>query len=682
MALLAGVAMVAVELGLRVAGVGESRQPFITTRTTVRDNPYFGLLAFPRQLARHAPHFLTHRDEEVFRVVVLGESAAMGDPAPVFGMPRQLDVILAARNPERPVEVINAAMTAINSHLILPRARALRALKPDVVVIYMGNNEVIGPFGPGSVFGRPRPSAWVRAQLAMRGTRVGQLVARVADRAAGRESSAHRWHGLALFEERRVALEDPALRAVYRNFASNLADILHAARDAGASVVLCTVAVNERMAPFASDSNAGPDMDAVAQWRSARQHEAEGRIGLARAAFERARDLDTLRVRADSRINAMIREAANANSASVRLVDAAFVLGDQPDAFLDHVHLSFGGNLRLAQLIADAIAPGATPEEAEVARALGFDARAELSMVGQMRERLSRPPYTRQADHRERVAALAARARELQHAPVDLTARAEAIRRAGEARPRDVELALLWGSALAEAGQSGEAIAVFERVLARVPHHTLAHLALADALALAGEIERARRHYELGSPLAAVPRAEALASLGATLADVGRYTEAEPYLRAAVKFAPRHALARYNLALLLSRTGRTGEALAEYDALVRMDPAFSEACNNRALLLHRVGRSAEALAELRRVNEADPDYLPAWRNRAAIAAALGLTNEVGTAWRRAAGEYVRGNPARRRPRRNAAFAGGSNRDRNGNRLSRMLIRIFQRKGRI
>lgn len=636
LALLAATAVPFLDLLLRVAGVGESRAPFISSGATVRDNPSFGLLAFPRQLARHAPHFLVKRDDEVFRVVVLGESAAMGDPAPVFGMPRQLDAILSTRIHEQPVEVINAAMTAINSHLILPRVRALRDLNPDVVVIYMGNNEVIGPFGPGGVFGKSRPAAWVRAQLAVRSTRVGQLLARAVDRATGRESAAHRWHGLALFDERRIALDDPALRTVYRNFEINVADIVRSARATGARVVLCTVAVNERMAPFASAPNIPADQDAVAQWHDARQLEQEGRIELARAAYSRARDLDTLRVRADSRINEIIREAANANTAHVRLVDAAFTLGDQPDAFLDHVHFSFSGNYRLARLIADAIAPGDTPDEAAVARALGFDARGELGMLSQIIERIEGPPYMRQADHRERLAALASRIRQLQREPFDPAARAEAIRQAGIARPRDVELAVLWGHALLEARRRAEAIEVFERVLARVPHHTLAHLALADALVEQGDPERARRHYELGAPLSAHPRAEAFASLGAALADLGRYAEAEAPLRAALRKAPSHVLARYNLALLLSRMGRSEEALSEYEALLRRDPAFSEARNNRASLLHRAGRSEAALAELRQLNEADPDYLPGWRNRAAIASALGLTNEAAMALRRAA----------------------------------------------
>jgi tetratricopeptide (TPR) repeat protein len=520
-------------------------------------------------------------------------------------------------------------MTAINSHVIRLQARALRDLEPDVVVVYMGNNEVIGPFGPGGAFGRARPAAWVRMQLALRATRIGQGLARLLDRATGRESAVRRWHGLALFE-RRVPSDDPALRVVYRNFAANLADILASARATGARIALCTVAANERMAPFAPAPGALPDHDAAAQWRAAIDYLAQGHSNLARVAFQRALDLDTLRVRADSRINKVLRDAA-ADAKDVRLVDAASALGDRADLFLDHVHFTFGGNYQLAHLIADAIAPGPAPDEAEVARALGFDAGAEAGMLRQMLDRFARPPYTRQADHRERVASMRARERALQRERVAPLARAEAIRRAGESRPHDVELAILWGHALGEAGRHAEAARVLARALARVPHHTLAHLALADALAALDKDDLALRHYELGSPLAADPRAEALSALGATLADLGRFADAEPRLRAAVARAPRHALARYNLALLLSRTDRKDAAINAYRALLRIDPGFSEARNNLATLLHHKGRSEEALAELRKVTAEDPDYLPAWRNLAGIAAALGLTNDLAAA---------------------------------------------------
>jgi hypothetical protein len=88
-----------------------------------------------------------------------------------------LNIILGLRHPDKKFEVVNAAMTGINSHVILPLARGCEEAHGDIWVIYMGNNEVVGPFGAGTVFGnQTTPLPWIRAGLALKATRLGQLL--------------------------------------------------------------------------------------------------------------------------------------------------------------------------------------------------------------------------------------------------------------------------------------------------------------------------------------------------------------------------------------------------------------------------------------------------------------------------------------------------------------------------
>ena len=47
-------------------------------------------------------------------------------------------------------EVVNTGSVAINSHVLLPIAKGLAKQRPDVFIIYSGNNEVVGPYGPGT----------------------------------------------------------------------------------------------------------------------------------------------------------------------------------------------------------------------------------------------------------------------------------------------------------------------------------------------------------------------------------------------------------------------------------------------------------------------------------------------------------------------------------------------------
>ena len=171
------------EAALRVTGYGFRTAFFLKVKEQNRamlvDNPRFGWRFFPPAVAR-APrplYLAPQKPPGTVRIFVFGESAAMGDPEPAYGFARQLERLLQARHPEQKVEVVNVAMTAINSHVIRQIARDCQPLQGDFWLVYAGNNEVIGPFGAGTIFGRQAPSrATVRLILALKTTRVGQLV--------------------------------------------------------------------------------------------------------------------------------------------------------------------------------------------------------------------------------------------------------------------------------------------------------------------------------------------------------------------------------------------------------------------------------------------------------------------------------------------------------------------------
>ena len=67
----------------------------------------------------------------------------------------------------------------MNSHVMRAAAKACAALKPDLCLVYMGNNEAVGPFGPTTTLGRLGP-LWrppvIRFLIAMNGLRVTQLL--------------------------------------------------------------------------------------------------------------------------------------------------------------------------------------------------------------------------------------------------------------------------------------------------------------------------------------------------------------------------------------------------------------------------------------------------------------------------------------------------------------------------
>src|SRR5258708_30463296 len=170
------------ELVLRLIGAGYSTSFFKEFRAGGREflenNNTFSLRFFPPELARWPTSFRFEHSKppDACRIFIFGESAAMGDPQPAFGPGRFLEVLLRNRFPARKFEVINLGITAINSHVILPIARECSQQNGDVWVIYMGNNEMVGPFGAATAFGsRAPPFMAARLNLAVQRPRLGQV---------------------------------------------------------------------------------------------------------------------------------------------------------------------------------------------------------------------------------------------------------------------------------------------------------------------------------------------------------------------------------------------------------------------------------------------------------------------------------------------------------------------------
>src|SRR4051812_22509029 len=185
-------------------------------------------------------------------------------------------------------------MTAINSHVIRQIAGDCKSREGDFWVVFAGNNEVIGPFGAGTIFGRQAPGrTTVRLILALKSTRLGQLITEWTRPA----SDPRTWEGLEFFLKWQVPFDAPRLKQVYDSFAANLSDIVELGRHSGANVLLSTIPVNLRdCPPLASLHRADLSPDQLNDWQksfsAATNAQTAGRFEEALSDFRKAAETD------------------------------------------------------------------------------------------------------------------------------------------------------------------------------------------------------------------------------------------------------------------------------------------------------------------------------------------------------------------------------------------------------
>lgn len=361
--------------------------------------PYFG----PRLGRPPIPILLrTPKPTGTYRIFVFGASAAKGYPNDAFSFSRILEAMLRDRFPEARFEVVNTAVTAINSHVVLPIMRDCRRLEPDMYVVYVGNNEVIGPYGPGTIFTPFTDARWlIDLNRWIGSTRTGQLIRHLASGIGSGGSK--RWQGMEMFLDHAIRHDHPRLESTYTHYRANLLAMADEAVRLGIPLLLSTVVTNDRdLAPFASrhredlgagalrewtghfeagctDEDARRYADAIARFgdalaiddshaglhfRLGRCHLAAGDAEAGRRHLVRARDLDVFRFRADTRINEVIRAVAADRSGTVTLVDAR-AAAEQNQAAGDglagsgllheHVHMNIRGNHVVAALLFEKI---------------------------------------------------------------------------------------------------------------------------------------------------------------------------------------------------------------------------------------------------------------------------------------------------------------------------------------
>ena len=648
-----------------------------TVNYQVRDNDAYGLNFFPPALNRVSePITLQHpKPKNTVRIFVLGGSAALGDPQPAFGMVEMMSAIFVQVMPSNNIEVINAAMTAINSHVLVDIAQSCAKYEPDWFVVYAGNNEVIGPFGPANPFHSMGVSKRIRSlRYHVIHLKMYQALKSVSRLNGDSGDQLAHWRGMEMFLDERLQGDDPRLQKVYRQFRENLSTLSQIAERAGARTLLCTVPVNVKdHAPFGSEpavqnlSSMQADYESlvaeegllrVQEWMEQERSatlafefgqwlKQRGQVKASSICFRRALELDVLRFRADQGIQQSIRQVAE-DEENVVLLDLERTFHAKGmtgrDWFLDHVHFAPNGNAQVAQLIVRTLMEleGIPPETVAIEKVLsgiGFDDEAQVVLMKEMIRRYAEPPFTFQRTHARDLRRFY---QKLFRARIKLNKAEPLIM-----PPESSSIYLRRRMAAQELvnGTEEKGLQLFEKNAEQLPHRIDEQLLLAQAYASVNRLDEAqwaltKTYRSFHTP------PHAMFKLASRLRDESAVDAARHFLKKALLEDPRNpdyqlsmsrlALERHDYeealihaenvlsvdsnrvdgiiqkGVVLAEAGRWGDALLLLESGVEKNPSSAQAAYYWGIANLKKGQKVEARALLEKTTLLKPDDADAW----------------------------------------------------------------------
>lgn len=669
------VALLLLEAGLRILDYGFPTElalkETINGRETYTNNDKYAWRFFPPTIARTAYPFSfpVNKGANTYRIFVLGGSAAAGTPDGAFSFGRILERMLSEKYSNAKFEVITLAMPAINSHVVLEIAKECADFQPDLFLVYLGNNEVVGPYGAGTVFTPLSGNlALIRFGIAFKRTKIAQLYNNLFSYFRD-DKNPQTWRGMSMFLENQVRASNPNLQEVYGNFRENIDDIQNLAIDAGVDIIFSTVASNLKDSPpFASlhkkelaDSQKSEwdkiykegikyeenseysraldsylkatlidDEYADLHFRMGMCYERLGAYKKSQEHYNLARRFDTLRFRADNSINEIIRELVNQKKGQgVFLVDAEKEFSEtSPNGipgdslFYEHVHMNFSGNYLLAKSfyeeIEEILPDGMKQQKIADSSLFGKDECAEkLAHFDHEKYRFAHlylmkfqkeAPFTSQLYNQERIYK-----QKQQIAAFSGSLKPDALatldpyyRSAIESNPLDWWLHWKYGEYLEQLGKNKAAMKKFNSVLEMVPNNYLAYGRIAGLHFKERDVNKAIEYYS--KAIESYPiYAEAYLNLGIFHHGLKQHDKAVDYYKKTIRLGLYLAETYNKLAVALHEQGQSKAAIEAFnEGISRMPNNFKLNYNLGVMLLQQKQNDA-AIVAFRRALAIDPN---------------------------------------------------------------------------
>jgi len=368
---------VVLESGLRLANYGGDLSLFVEVPGEMSDymmcNHEVAKRFFFTQDVLPSPSkdlFLKDKPKNTFRIFVFGGSTAAGFP---YGnnimFSRILNHRLQQRYPEIRIEVVNTAMSAINSYAFVDYLDEVLDYEPDAILVYAGHNEYYGALGVASTETLGKSPWLVKTYLSLQRYRTFLLL---------REgiTQIRQWMGKAvagdlgpdptatlmerIVSNQYIPYQESLYDAGKLQFEYNLQEILRKARNANVSVILSELVCNVRDQQPLSYLESGKPNEAQELFKRGTTLLNRGDINDAEELLVRAKDFDALRFRAPEEFNYLLYEIAAEFEAPVVPMKQYFesaspngLIGD--NLMVDHLHPNRRGYALMAEAFYDKI---------------------------------------------------------------------------------------------------------------------------------------------------------------------------------------------------------------------------------------------------------------------------------------------------------------------------------------
>ncbi len=348
---------VLLEAGLRITGYGTDTRMWVELQNgklglnpDVARRYFYNVKEVPQSIQ---DIFDAKKKENTFRVFILGGSSAAGYPyMPLGSFSRYIRKRLELVYPQKNIEVINIALTAVNSYTILDFVPEVLEQKPDLILIYAGHNEYYGALGVGSMESLGTSRTIVNLLLKLNRFKTVQLLRDVIQKSIGLFSgdvkNATGTLMSRMAQKQSIFLNSDTYKLGLEQFEGNMKDILSLITEAKVPVIISTLASNLKdLKPFISKSK--DELPAANDiFNKAKVKYTEGKYEIADSLFRYAKDLDLLRFRAPEGMNKIINSLATKFNVPVVNIDSIFnslspngIVGN--NLMTDHLHPTLQG---------------------------------------------------------------------------------------------------------------------------------------------------------------------------------------------------------------------------------------------------------------------------------------------------------------------------------------------------